>query len=457
MGIIKTNKEISKQTINCGDPFNIKLTLTATPDIIDNPTDIVLVLDCSASMTGTSFDNLKLGAKKFIEIIDESTDGIIDNEIGNCSRIGIVSFSDTATKETTLITSVKDLNKVIDSLKVDFSTNHEDAFEKAIELFEENSSNKKVIVMFTDGKTTVGDSPTPITELAKSNGIIIYCIGLEGDTGVNLDFLNDWSSDPDESYVSITPNESELEDLFKNLAISISKPGATNIEIADTVNEDFKITSIVNVNKGEANILEDNLIRWTIDSLGETTEETAILEFSVKHIGNTSKEVTPNKNIDYQDNENHIVTFNSPTIKIICNEPIYIEDCPTPIDILIDGCQDSIQYDAGDIYLDSLGRILELNATIKNVCPNKRVALAVLLTEVDSAGQEYKRGMKTILIPAHTKDTCQDIKIKCIKFVLPEELDVNGLPNSICNERNFKVRFISHYIDNDFTCCNNIV
>ena len=39
--------------------------------------------------------------------------------------------------------------------------------------------------------------------------------------------------------------------------------------------------------------------------------------------------------------------------------------------------------DAGSVMLSSLGRILQLDVTVKNVCPNKRVALAVILTEVD--------------------------------------------------------------------------
>lgn len=45
---------------------------------------------------------------------------------------------------------------------------------------------------------------------------------------------------------------------------------------------------------------------------------------------------------------------------------------------------------------------------------------------------------------------------RCIKFVLPEDLDVSGSSNMICDTRNFKARFIAHYIDNDFECCNNV-
>lgn len=456
MGVVNSNKEINKTIIECDDTFNIKLSITATPDIVNNPTDIVLVLDRSGSMAGSPILNLKNGAKKFVEIIDEATDSTQDGQIGNGSRIGIVSFSSTATKDTELITSVEDLNNAIDALSAGGSTNHADAFTKAIELFDMTSSNAKVIVMFTDGVTTAGVDPTPIAGSAKSQGIIIYCIGLSGDTGLDVDSLNAWSSDPDSAYVAITPDDSELEDLFEELAKNISKPGATNIVITDTVNPCFRITGIIEVTKGTTTIQSDNVIKWEMDELGTTSSEGATLEFSVEHIGACTGIVKVNENLDYTDTEGNIVLFADPTIDIECDEPICIEECPLATNITIDGCDDTIKYDVGDLYLDSLGRVLELNATIKNVCPNRRVALAAILSEIDENNIEYKRGMKTMVIPSHTNPECRDIKINCIRFVLPEELDVSS-DNSICNNRNFKVRFISHYIDNDYCCCENIV
>ncbi|MGN0614249.1 MAG: VWA domain-containing protein, partial [Porcipelethomonas sp.] len=82
MGITNSNKELSTPQINCGDSFKIKLSLTAEPNIVKNPTDIVLVLDRSRSMAGSALANLKNGAKKFIDIIDEATDSAHDGQIG---------------------------------------------------------------------------------------------------------------------------------------------------------------------------------------------------------------------------------------------------------------------------------------------------------------------------------------------------------------------------------------
>ena len=81
------------------------------------------------------------------------------------------------------------------------------------------------------------------------------------------------------------------------------------------------------------------------------------------------------------------------------------------------------------------------------------LALAVILTEVDAEGVEYRRGMKTLVIPAHEGDGCRDVTVRCIRFVLPEELDVSGEPDQLCNQRNFRARFIANYIDAGFTCC----
>lgn len=135
MGVTNSNKIINAQRIDCGGSLKVTLAMTAAPDIVANPTDIALVLDRSGSMAGTPMLNLKLGAKTFIDIIAESTGGAPDGQIGSGSRIGVVSFADTAIANTQLITSVDALKNAVDALVARGNTNHGDAFEKATELF----------------------------------------------------------------------------------------------------------------------------------------------------------------------------------------------------------------------------------------------------------------------------------------------------------------------------------
>lgn len=453
MGITNSTKELNVTTIPCGGTFEVTLALTAEPDIVSNPTDIVLILDRSASMAGSPLANLKNGAKKFIDIIDEATDGSQDGQIGNGSHIGIVSFSTTATQDTQLITSVSNLKGAVDALSAGGSTNHADAFTKAVQLFDPASSNARVMIMFTDGVTTAGGPPTPVAAAAKAQGIIIYVIGLSGNGGIDEQALRDWASDPDSAYVAITPDDEELENLFEDLARNISKPGATNIVINERVTDCFRILSVSTPDKGSAVLLDDRSLQWKIPELGVSKSEGATLVFTVRHNGQCSGTLHVNDDIDYKDSEGNTVDFDDPEIEVDCGDDVFPETCPMPVEISIEGCKDSVEFDAGDVTLESLGRILQLDVTLKNICPGKRVALAVLLDEVDDKGNEYKRGLKTVVVPAHKHPTCRDVTVRCIKFVLPEALDVSGSADAICNRRKFRARFLANYIDHDFDCC----
>lgn len=451
MGITNSNKQLSTTRIDCRDSFQVKLSLTAAPEIVEHPTDIVLILDRSGSMAGDALANLKIGANSFIDIIADATGGT-GGQIGSGSRIAVVSFATTARQDTQLITSVSDLKAAVDALTANGNTNHADAFAQASELLAAPSANAKVMVMFTDGKTTTGADPSPVAAAARAAGTIIYAIGLSGSDGVDVAALEDWASKPASAYVAITPDAAELEEIFAELARNISKPGATNIVLTDKVAPCFKITSVSMPTKGTASLIDSNSVEWRIDELGVDQSEGAEVEFTVQHIGPCSGTVEVNEFISYSDTEGNVALFPTPEIDVDCGVVVDPEMCPEPVELAVDGCDDTVELDAGSLEMASLGRIARLDVTIRNVCPGRRVALAAFLTEVDFEGNEHKRGLKTMVIPAHTNTTCRDVTVRGIKFVLPECLDVSGTPCSICNERNFRARFIAHYIDNDFEC-----
>lgn len=455
MGVTNSNKVINTDRILCDGALRVTLALTAAPDIVSNPTDIVLVLDRSGSMTGSPLANLKLGANTFIDLIDEATDSTKDGQIGSGSRMGVVSFSSTAVANTQLITSVDALKTAVDGLSAGGSTNHADAFAKAIQLFDPASSNAKVMVMFTDGNTTIGAPPAPVAAAARAQGIIIYCIGLIGSDGLDINALNDWATDPDASHVAVTPDAADLEELFAELAANISKPGATDIVIDEVVNPDFVITSISSPTKGSATMLDAHSLRWNIDQLGVTASESATLDFFIRHVGQQPGTKLVNESITYSDNEGNVVSFPKPTVSVECDIVVHPEPCPEPVDLTVEGCQDSVLVDLGDVYLGSQGRIIQMDVTIQNVCPGKRVALAAILTEVDRDGMEHQRGMKAFTIPAHSAPVCRDVRVKCIKFVVPEDLNVSGA--AMCSPRKFKARFLANNIDTDYRCCESTI
>lgn len=454
MSIIHSDKRISASQIPCDGTLKVTISLTAKPDIQDHPADVVLVLDRSRSMAGAPLASMKAGAKTFIDILAESTGGSQDGQIGGGSRIAVVSFASTATKDTQLITSVAALKAAVDSLTAAGSTNHADAFTKAGELFDPSSSAQKIIVLFTDGKTTIGPPPAPVAAALRDSGVVIYCIGLTGSAGIDVATLHEWATDPDSEHVAVTPDPAELEELFADIAQSISKPGATGIVVDEVVHSDFQITSILTPQKGDATLMGPNTIRWTIEELGATDVETATLEFYVRHIGETGGTKPVNQSITYTDREKQDVSFPDPKVLVDCGVVTTPEGCPEPVEVTMDGCQDFVSVDLGDTYLQSQGRILEVRATLHNVCPEKRVALAVLLSEVDEKGKEHPRGMKTVTVPVHHCPACRNVLVRGIRFILPEDLNVSGTPGKLCTPRNLRVRLFSHYVDYDFQCCN---
>ena len=424
MSIIHSDKRISASQIPCDGTLKVTISLTAKPDIQDHPADVVLVLDRSRSMAGAPLASMKAGAKTFIDILAESTGGSQDGQIGGGSRIAVVSFASTATKDTQLITSVAALKAAVDSLTAAGSTNHADAFTKAGELFDPGSSAQKIIVLFTDGKTTIGPPPAPVAAALRDSGVVIYCIGLTGSDGIDVATLHEWATDPDSEHVAVTPDPAELEELFADIAQSISKPGATGIVVDEVIHSDFQITSILTPQKGDATLMGPNTIRWTIEELGATDVETATLEFYVRHIGETGGTKPVNQSITYTDREKQDVSFPDPKVLVDCGVVTTPEGCPEPVEVTMDGCQDFVSVDLGDTYLQSQGRILEVRATLHNVCPDKRVALAVLLSEVDEKGKEHPRGMKTVTVPVHHCPACRNVLVRGIRFILPEDLNV---------------------------------
>lgn len=301
MGLNLASKTIDKNIINCDENFFVTLALSASPNIQDNPTDIVLILDRSGSMTGVPLKEVKAAAKTFIDIIDESTDGGLNGLIGNGSNIGMVSFSTEATKDVALTTNTATLKNAIDLMVAGGNTNHADAFQKATELFNPLSQNAKVIIMFTDGETTIGTNPLIDADLAKAAGITIYCIGLTGANGVDVTALNSWASDPDATHVSIAPDPEDLVNLFEELASNISKTGATNIVIDEVLNDDFNIVNILTPSVGDVSLVNNTSLKWKIAELGKKGDEGASLTFEVKYIGKKSKITNVNKSITYTD------------------------------------------------------------------------------------------------------------------------------------------------------------
>lgn len=451
MGITSSNKVVDRSEVGCDGEFQVTLALTAAPDIIENPTDIVLVLDCSGSMSGVPLAAMKEGSDTFIDIIQQATDdGSGSGDLGSGTRMGVVSFSSSAVVDAPLTASVSQLKGAVDALTAGGSTNHGDAFATATQLLETGTNPVKVMVLFTDGNTTAGPPPAPIAAQARDKGIIIYCIGLVGADGLDVSALNNWATDPDSVHVAIAPTPADLEAIFAELAANLTKPGATDLKIVEQLNPDFEIVNIVTPAKGSVEQQSDTQLTWKMDSLGVSGVERATLAFRVRHRGVAGGVKKVNQSIQYSDAQGNLVDFPDPTVNVKCDLVVCAEPCPTPVDVVAEGCSDTVVVDAGDVQLGAQGRIIQLEVTVKDVCPNRRVALGVMLEEVGPDGKTEPRGFKAYTIPAHTQPGCRDVQVQCIRFVVPEDVSLWG--KSLCDTRRFQVQLIAQEMDWDFHC-----
>lgn len=450
MSVSNPNKTISTTSLGCDGTATVTLSFDAAPELSAEPADIVLIMDRSSSMSGYNLFKAQAGARELIDTVAKASGSSDGKTIMNNSHMGIVTFSTEATSDVALTDDVAALNTAINRMIASGSTNHTAAFEAAYNMLQASTSQRRIIIMFTDGVTTVGGDPVLVTDNIKANGIEIYCIGLTLDPV----YLNLWASDPDSNYVAFASDYNQLQKVFAQVAAEVVKAGALDMVIYEALTPDFKITDVHIPTNGSVSVLTPQTLEWTSDAVGVVGTETASLSFDVVYIGDTDGMKNVNQAISYADRQGNTLTFPNPTVNVVCGGSAIIEPCPEPTDFQVDGCRDATVVTTGDVVLTGLGRIVQVNTVVKNVCPGKRVAVAVLLSEVDDEGVEHARGTKTLLIPAQSGEVCQDVQLKCISFVVPESLDVTGNTAYICNARKFAVRILANYVDTDFVCCD---
>lgn len=144
--------------------------------------DIFIVLDVSRSMLAEDFspNRLEVAKQKIYEFI----------KLRPTDRIAIIIFSEKAFTLLPLTTDLSLLEEVIGDIKVGHlgaGTNIGDALGLAVARGVVSESNKKVIILLTDGVSNVGNmTPMQAAELAKQEGMKIYAIAVASDRDARI-------------------------------------------------------------------------------------------------------------------------------------------------------------------------------------------------------------------------------------------------------------------------------
>ena len=483
MGINLAKKEISRSSMKCYESASVLLTLAASSDITANPVDIMLVLDRSGSMDGKPFTDLKAAANEFVNVIANATNNIVPppdaDTITGGSHIGVVSFGTTATLDLDLSTDVSSIQDTINGLVIDDLTNHRDAFETATQVLQ-GSANKKYIILITDGNSTAGaygsldnvQAANAAASAARAAGITIFCIGLGN--GISKQNLITWADSA--ARVLISPTSDELDEAFEALAANIINPAPENIVVVDTLNDEFEIEGPIIPNNPSDTVAgftigaDKKSITWTLDKLGVSEAQTATLLFNIKYVGTQDGSFTVNKSITYTDK----VITTPGTVKFITINPSITMDCDKLVQPACNlPCYNStipccgglvdltLPSDTDSYTVKCAGTFLNLYIRFKNICPNRQMAIGVIVCEeINGIKQPVAYRITSIITPAYVPDPtgqttppscgCQEFTVP-LQVVLPDRLLPTG---STCTDREVSIQVISHYMSTNTALCS---
>ena len=445
MPVANPQKKISVSSMSCGGVATVTLGFQSAASLAFTPADIVLIMDRSVSMTKERMPFAKEAANRFIDVVDGARDG--------ATRMGIVSFAEEATEDVPLTGTFTELKPAIEKLTGGGKANHQAGFQAAANLLGHPATSRRIAVMFTAGEITGSEGADSAVQAMKDQGIEIFCIGLTADPTT----LNRWASDPDNIHGAYTEDPAQLDRVFREIAAEVILAGARDVELREQLMPDFEILKVHDPDTGTVEVTGPQSLTWSIDATGMKEQpDFTSLSFDIIHVGSSGGTLPVNQSVFYSDREGNSLEFPSPAVEVICSGggEIYPEPCPEPTEIQIPGCQDALHSVLPPVSLQSLGRIVQVDVTVKGVCPGKRLAVSIILSERDPEGIPQTRGVKHVLIPAQTGDACRDIILRCVQFSVPEILDSQGDPDSICKARQFEARVIANYVDSDFQCCN---
>ncbi|MEE1286502.1 MAG: VWA domain-containing protein [Ruminobacter sp.] len=172
--------------------------------------DFILAIDLSDSMEIKDMYDKDKKLVTRLSVVKNELKDFIHHRIRskNNDRIGVILFADNAYILTPLTFDRQLVLDLIDEIDLSLAgqlTNISDAINLAIQRFDEAKTNKKIMILLSDGKnTTDGMNPLEAANSAKDAGMKIYTIGFGGGSiTINnrntKDILADTSADLDET------------------------------------------------------------------------------------------------------------------------------------------------------------------------------------------------------------------------------------------------------------------
>ena len=147
-----------------------------------NGRDLMLAVDLSASMQEKDFILEKEAVDRLTAIKSIAT-AFIERRVGD--RVGLILFGSQAYLQTPLTFDRKTVATLLDESAIGLAGDNTaigDAIGLAVKRLRNESQNSRVLILLTDGANTAGEiSPLKAAELAATNNLKIYTIGIGAD------------------------------------------------------------------------------------------------------------------------------------------------------------------------------------------------------------------------------------------------------------------------------------
>lgn len=284
---ITVNKTASP-TVGCRT-YEVSLEINGTPPA--NPADVVIVIDTSGSMQGSTLNNAKQAAVNF-------TNQLLSNPIHRIALVtydfqGYSNWSGNYTTDSRLVLNyTSDISSVINAinaLNANGGTNTQAGFQRAQETVNDSgrAGVRQFIILMTDGVPTVSngneygpDDPTAAN--VHTNAAVAAGVAAQGSAGVyTVGFLGNVPSgtqpiaravlngSQNKGYYE-TMNAADLTGIYTAIASEINN-SATNAMVTDTISEEFNFITGSEVTTPSATVLYDEATRtltWSPGTIG---------------------------------------------------------------------------------------------------------------------------------------------------------------------------------------------
>jgi Mg-chelatase subunit ChlD len=300
----------SPTSINPGEESTVTLTLQGETRVQSRPTDLVLVLDESGSISPTAFNQLRAFADDVVEAV--AADGLFTQG----GRVGVVGFATLAQlivplsdNETTVRNAIMLNTQSAGSTCISCGLNAASTV-----LGPDNPARNQLVIVITDGNANLGD-PTLAAASSLQDKAEVFAVGVG--SGVSQSTLEVIASGPEADNTFSVAGFDSLAALLETLVAAVNLPAATNPQLVVTVADgwDYKVGSAA-VTLG-ATVSNETAAGFTVNraTLGD---ELLTITYDVTHEGTPCGLLPVNASVAYTDDEGALVAFPAVDVYVNC-------------------------------------------------------------------------------------------------------------------------------------------